>query len=169
MHGHERSITQIKYNRWFALNLKLPSCPKLDVSMSIMIRHNVSNISQDDNLSGKEIYSSPLLKIITPTSGKCSDWTSDHQLYHACYHSSCELSFYLRIYLVATVMANCCNHFRSPGTLLMGRGLGPSRAIKVLSGKELCFLYLMGKLVLVEFLSRNHCGLWISLHTCEQL
>ena len=40
----------------------------------------------------------------------------------------------------------------------MGRGLGPSRAIKVLSGKELCFLYLMRQLVLVESLSRNHCG-----------
>ena len=133
--------------------------------MNITIRHNVSNISKDGNLPGKEIYFSPLLKIITPTSGECSD----HQLYHACYHSSCELSFYLRIFLVATVMANCCNHFRSPGTLLMGRGLGPSRAIKVLSGKELCFLYLMGKLVLMELLSRNHCGLWISLHTCEQL
>ena len=56
-------------------------------------------------------------------------------------------------------MANCCNHFRSPGTLLMGRGLGPSRAIKVLSGKELCFLYLMRKLVLVEFFIKK--PLWI--------
>ena len=119
-----------------------------------MIRHNVSKNSKDDNLSGKEIYFSPLLKIITPTSGKCSD----HQLYHTYYHS-CELSFYLRIFLVATVMANCCNHFRSPGTLLMGRGLGPSRAIKVLSGKELCFLYLMRKLVLVEFFIKK--PLWI--------
>ena len=41
----------------------------------------------------------------------------------------------------------------------MGRGLGPSRAIKVLSGKELCFLYLMRKLVLVEFFIKK--PLWI--------
>ena len=161
MHGHERSITQIKYNRWFALNLKLPCCPKHDVSMNIKIRHNVSNISKDGNLPGKEIYSSPLLKIITPTSGECSD----HQLYHTCYHS-CELSFFLRIYFVATVMANCCNHFHSPGTLLMGRGLGPSRAIKVLSGKELYFLYLMRQMVLVEFFIKK--PWWSSFHTCEQ-
>ena len=41
----------------------------------------------------------------------------------------------------------------------MGRGLGPSRAIKVLSGKELCFLYLNGKLVLVDFFIKK--PLWI--------
>ena len=128
--------------------------------MNIKIRHNVSNISKDGNLPGKEIYSSPLLKIITPTSGECSD----HQLYHTCYHS-CELSFFLRIYFVATVMANCCNHFHSPGTLLMGRGLGPSRAIKVLSGKELYFLYLMRQMVLVEFFIKK--PWWSSFHTCE--
>ena len=161
MHGHERSITQIKYNRWFPRIFKQPRCPNHDVSMNIMIRHNVSNMSKDGNLPGKEIYFSPLLKIITPTSGECSD----HQLHHAFYHS-CELSFYLLIYLVATVMVNCCNHYHSPGTLSMGRGLGPSRAIKVLSGKELYFLYLMRQMVLVEFFIKK--PWWSSFHTCEQ-